>query len=207
MTMAAGIVGSQAAGLLACWADGTWAKALHPGWAAHSAIVALQWAEAGFTGPARVFEGAAGLMASHVQDPNAAMDYDRAVRALGFRWESRAISFKPYPAAHVMHGLIEAALDLSPKFEAAEVARVVCKVAPHWAPIVCEPATDKRRPANAAAARISLQHTIAEALVRRRLDGASYTTGDLADPVIQRLADKVDYVVDPSWTDRSVFPG
>lgn len=34
-----GISASQASGVLEAYADGTWSKTLHPGWAAHAAIV------------------------------------------------------------------------------------------------------------------------------------------------------------------------
>nr|WP_087574307.1 MULTISPECIES: MmgE/PrpD family protein [unclassified Sphingomonas]AJW29594.1 MmgE/PrpD family protein [Sphingomonas sp. JE1] len=207
MVSALGIAGSQAAGLLECWVDGSWAKVMHPGWAAHSAIVALRLARAGFTGPARIFEGNSGLFASHVQDPAISLDYARAVTGLGHVWESRDISFKPYPSAHVIHGLIEAALMLAPDMQADQIERVACSVAPHWVPIVCEPVEEKRRPANSALARISLPHTIAEALVTGRLDATSYSPAMLANPLVRSIADRVEHVVRGDWTDRAAFPG
>jgi 2-methylcitrate dehydratase PrpD len=207
MTSAAGIVGSQAAGLLACWFDGTSVKTLHPGWAAHSGIIALEFAHAGVTGPTQIFESKWGLLASHVQEANVRLDFGRARRELGETWESREISFKPYPAAHVMHGLIEAALDARQGLSIQEIERITCHVAPHWAPIVCEPSALKRRPPTTEAARISLPHTIAEVFVRGRLDAGSYGSADLGDPVIQRLADRVEYQIEPAWSDRASFPG
>lgn len=207
MTNAAGVVGSQAAGLLACWEDGTWTKTLHPGWAAHSGIVALELAEAGLTGPAQVLEGKWGLMASHIQDASVRLDFARARRDLGKTWESRDISLKPYPAAHALHGLIEAALRARRDLAAEDIQRITCRVAPHWVPIVCERAAHKRRPPTSAAARISLQHTIAEVFIRGRLDGGSYAATDLTDTAIRHLADRVDYEIEPGWTDRAVFPG
>lgn len=207
MTNAAGIVGSQAAGLLACWLDGTSVKTLHPGWAAHSGIVALEFAQAGVTGPAQIFESKWGLLASHIQRESIRLDFARAHGELGETWESREISFKPYPAAHVMHGLIEAALDARRGISIHDIERITCHVAPHWAPIVCEPTTLKRRPPTTEAARISLPHTIAEVFVRGRLDAGSYAPADLDDPLIQRLADRVEYQIEPGWTDRAMFPG
>jgi 2-methylcitrate dehydratase PrpD len=207
MTSAAGIVGSQAAGLLACWFDGTSVKTLHPGWAAHSGIVALEFAQAGVTGPAQIFESKWGLLASHIQDANVRLNFARAHRELGETWESREISFKPYPAAHVMHGLIEAALDARRGLPIQDIEAITCHIAPHWAPIVCEPTALKRRPPTTEAARISLPHTIAEVFVRGRLDADSYAPADLGDAAIQRLADRVNYQIEPKWTDRAVFPG
>jgi len=204
---ALGIAGSQAAGLLECWADGTWAKVVHPGWAAHSAIIACRLAAAGFTGPARILEGAAGLFASHIQQPSHELDLVRAQAELGQKWECRGIAFKPYPNAHVIHGLTEAALQIACTIDVDEVEEIVCAVAPHWIPIVCEPMAEKRRPPNTAQARISLPHCIAEALVTGRMDAGSFAQEQLLDPSINALADKIRYEPRRDWTDKSIFPG
>jgi 2-methylcitrate dehydratase PrpD len=183
------------------------AKVMHPGWAAHGAIVAVRLAAAGFTGPARVIEGKAGLLASHLQDIDD-LDFTRATQGLGEKWESLDISFKPFPNAHVIHGLIEAALSATHEITDLEkVEQVICSVAPHWIDIVCEPVAAKRRPANTAAARISMQHTIAEGMMTGRLDATSYTPERLSDRSINALADKVIYSIRDDWTDRSRFPG
>ena len=63
----------------------------------------------GMTGPAQVFEGRLGLFASHVQDAEAPRDFGRMTDELGTHWESRNSSFKPFPAAHVIHPYISAA--------------------------------------------------------------------------------------------------
>src|SRR5579863_8790450 len=112
LARAAGIAGSFASGLLECWVDGTQTKFLHPGWSAQSGITAALLARAGVTGPGQVFEGRWGLLASHVQDPNAHRDFGRIDAGLGVEWESRNSSFKPFPAVHVIHPYISAALRL-----------------------------------------------------------------------------------------------
>ena len=71
-------------------------------------------ARSGATGPGRVFEGRWGLFASHVQDQSAHRDFSRIHTGLGEHWESRNSSFKPFPAAHVLHPYIDAALRLRP---------------------------------------------------------------------------------------------
>src|SRR6202167_1210716 len=128
---AAGIAGSFASGLLECWVDGTQTKFLHPGWSAQSGITAALLARAGVTGPAKVFEGRFGLFASHVQDPNAHRDFSRIDAALGVHWESRNSSFKPFPAAHVIHPYISAVLRLRAKhgIMTHDVERIECPVA------------------------------------------------------------------------------
>ena len=206
---AQGIVGSFAAGLIQCWVDGTQSKFLHPGWAAQSGIAAAGLAHEGVTGPSEVYEGRFGLFASHLQDEAAARDYGRLVEGLGTRWDSRNASFKPYPAAHVIHPYIDAALRLRERLglTPAMIARVECPVPPYILGIVLEPLAEKRRPLTDSHGRVSMQYTLAEALVLGRLGRDSYSAASLRDPAILSLADRIDYVVDESLPGPEQFKG
>jgi 2-methylcitrate dehydratase PrpD len=166
MARAAGIAGSFASGLLECWVDGTQTKFLHPGWSAQSGISAAYLARAGTTGPAQVFEGRWGLFAAHVQDANAHRDFSRLNYRLGEHWESRNSSFKPFPAAHVIHPYISAALRLREKYAItpADVESIECPVTSFIVTIVCEPTAEKFAPASDSHGRVSLQYSVAEAL-------------------------------------------
>src|ERR1700722_1735297 len=130
MAQAAGICGSFASGLLQCWVDGTQTKFLHPGWAAQSGITAAVLAREGISGPAEVFEGRWGLFESHLQDAETAKNYSRITGNLGAHWESRNSSFKPFPAAHVLHPYISAVLRLGHQYniKPADVERIDCPV-------------------------------------------------------------------------------
>lgn len=206
---ALGIVGSFASGLVQCWVDGTQSKFLHPGWAAQSGIVAAKLAGEGATGPAEVFEGRWGLFASHLQTDEPICDLDRLSVDLGDRWDSRNASFKPFPAAHVIHPYISAILRLREKhsLKPEQVARVSCPVAPYIVGIVCEPLTEKRRPLTDSHGRVSLQFTLAEALVTGVLGRHSYAESSLRDPAILSIADRVDYVVDDTLPGPEQFKG
>ena len=131
MARAAGICGSMAAGLLECWVDGTQSKFLHSGFAAQNGIAAATLAHAGVTGPPTVLEGRYGLFASHLQHPETKKDLDQVARDLGVVWESRNASFKPYPAAHVLHPYVDALLRARARhaFSAADVSQIDCPVA------------------------------------------------------------------------------
>jgi 2-methylcitrate dehydratase PrpD len=209
MDRAAGIVGSFAAGLLQCWVDGTQSKFLHPGWAAQSGIASATLAKSGVTGPAAVFEGRFGLFASHLQSSEVQPDYGRLTRGLGEDWESRNASFKPFPVAHVIHPYIDALLRLRAEhgLSAALIKRIVCPVPPYMVGIVCEPVGEKRRPLSDSHGRVSLQYTMAEALVRGRIGKDAYAAASLHDPEILALADRVDYVVDESLPGPQQFKG
>lgn len=203
MAHAAGIAGSFASGVLQCWVDGAQSKFIHPGWAAHGGICADAMARAGATGPAGVFEGRFGLFASHLQSEQDVADLDSITRDLGGHWESRNASFKPYPTAHVIHPYLDAALRLQREagFDASDVVAIVCPVAPYQVGIVCAPEAEKRRPKTDSHGRVSLQYSLAEALVKRRLGRDGYAASSLIDPDILALADKVTFEPDES------FPG
>lgn len=209
LASAAGIAGSSAAGLLECWADGTQTKFLHSGSAAQSGIAAALLAAHGATGPARVFEGRFGLFASHLQDPAIPKDFDRLVGELGVRWESRNSSFKPYPAAHVLHPYLDALFRLQQEhgITAADVARIDCPVAAFIVGIVCEPVDEKVAPASDAHCRVSLQHTIAEALVFGSLGRHAYGDDRRTHPEVRDLAARVGFHVDPDYPGPGRFKG
>ena len=205
---AAGIVGSFAAGILQCWVDGTDSKYLHSGWAAQSGIVAAFLARAGTTGPRAVFEGRFGFMASHLPE-SSTRDFARITDALGATWESRRSSFKPFPAAHVIHPSIAALLRLRRQhaIDPASVREIACPVASYIVPIVCEPTAEKRRPKSDSHGRVSLQYTLAEAMAAGRLGKNAYQASALQNPEILRLADAVTYNVDPSFPGPERFKG
>ena len=209
MARGAGICGSVAAGLLECWVDGTQSKFLHSGFAAQSGISAATLAHAGVTGPPTVLEGRFGFFASHLPHPEARRDFSRVTGGLGVRWESRNASFKPYPAAHVLHPYVDALLRAREQHHIApgDVAHIECPVAEFNVSIVCEPIAEKLAPASDSHARISLQYTMAEALHQGRLGKTAYSARNLANPAILGLAQRVRYVVDPEYPGPGRFKG
>lgn len=209
MVAAAGITGSFAAGLIQCWVDGTQSKFLHPGWAAQSGITAAVLGQSGVTGPGEVFEGRFGLFASHLQAAEPAPAFGRLTDNLGSVWDSRNASFKPFPVAHVIHPYIDAALRLRARerLTPERIARVICPVAAYIVGIVCEPLAEKRRPLTDSHGRVSLQYTLAEAFVLGRISKDAYAPASLRDPTILALADRVEFVVDPTMPGSERFKG
>jgi 2-methylcitrate dehydratase PrpD len=209
MAQAAGICGSFASGLLQCWVDGTQTKFLHPGWAAQSGITAAVLAREGTTGPAEVFEGRFGLFASHLQDGAELRNYARINDGLGTRWESRNSSFKPFPAAHVLHPYISAILRLRSlhQIKPADVDRIECPVTEFIVGIVCEPTEEKFAPATDSHGRVSLQYSLAEALAHGSLGKNAYRPESLRNPDILDLARRVRYYVDAAYPGPGRFKG
>jgi 2-methylcitrate dehydratase PrpD len=206
---AAGICGSFAAGILECWVDGTDTKFLHAGWAAQSGVSAAYLARAGATGAIQVFEGRFGFFASHLQRPDPVPDFRRLVHGLGIDWESRNASFKPFPSAHVIHPYIDAVLRLRREHQIApeSIERVDCPVTAFIVGIVCEPVAEKVAPATRSHCRVSLQHTLAEALWGGSLGKDAHADEYRLHPEVQALAKRVHYHVDPTYPGPGRFKG
>ena len=206
---AAGICGSFAAGILECWVDGTDTKFLHAGWAAQSGVTAAYLARAGVTGAVQVFEGRFGFFASHLQAADHAPDYERLVDRLGDVWESRNASFKPFPSAHVIHPYIDAVLRLRREHQLrpVDIERVDCPVTAFIVGIVCEPVAEKVAPATRSHCRVSLQHTLAEALWSGSLGKDAHADAYRLHPDVQALARRVHYHIDPAYPGPGRFKG
>jgi 2-methylcitrate dehydratase PrpD len=209
LAWAIGTAGSCAAGLLECWVDGTQTKFLHSGFAAQAGITAALLADAGVSGPPRVFEGRFGLFASHLQDPGAPKNFGRIADGLGAHWESRNSSFKPFPTAHVLHPYVSAILRLRHQhgITPQDVVRIECPVAEFNVSIVCEPVAEKRAPATQAHCRVCLQYTMAEAFHAGALGKNAYSDAMRLNPDVLALAQKVEYVVDPTFPGPGRFKG
>ena len=202
LAMAQGIVLSMASGSLEFLEDGAWNKRAHPGWAAVAGITAAALAQGGFVGARRAYEGRFGLFASHLQDRFDPADLALATAGLGETWELMQVAVKPYPACHFTHACADATLALVREegLEPANVERVRALVPEGVVATVCEPAANKRRPANSYDAQFSIPFIVAASLARGRFTLAELDEATLSDPRILALADKVDYAVDPDTT-------
>ncbi|PZW48605.1 2-methylcitrate dehydratase PrpD [Humitalea rosea] len=191
---AIGAAGSLSAGLNASFEDGSSTKMMHVGFATTGAMRAVALAQAGISGPAPVFDGRFGWFRSHVQGRDD-LRFDALLTGLGEDWEVLNIASKVHPCAFTMMPHIEAALALRAThgLRPDDIAEVVCQIGKRSFATMCEPVADKRRPATTWHGRISLQHTVAEALVFGRMDKDAYAKASLRDPVVNALADKVVY--------------
>lgn len=195
---AAGIAGSQAAGLMEAFADGTWSKTLHPGWACHAGLAAAALAIAGFTGPASILEGRFGLYHSHVQDAGYPFDLDTVVGELGARWAMLDCSFKPYPCAHAIHPFVDAALVVRQQAGAKieQIVGIRASVGAKYQPLICEPMDAKLHPLTPTHARASLPYAVCVALSRGALGPADYAEDVIDDAGVRALASLFAYQTD-----------
>ncbi len=205
---AVGINGSQASGLIESYADGTWVKTLHAGWAAAGGITAALLAKSGFTGPATVLEGDSGLFNAFVPDAPGGLRFEELTKDLGDKWESRRCSLKPYPCAHVIHPFVDLALELHREgLGPGDVDRVELPISENYLPVVGEPRDAKLRPKSPTHARASLIYCVAAALHLGHLGVDAFGEERIADPDIIDLAGKMHPVADPDPPPRTQFRG
>lgn len=195
---AVGTAASLSAGSIASFEDGSSTKTLHVGFAAAAAIRSVALARQGISGPSAVFEGRFGWFRSYVQS-QPEFRFGQVTDGLGSRWEVLNIATKLYPVAYTLMPFILAALTLraAQPLDLDAIAEIRCEIMPRSFHTVCEPVSEKRRPATSWHGRISLQHTVAEALVLGRFDKNAFSPESLKDPRINALADKVVHIADP----------
>jgi 2-methylcitrate dehydratase PrpD len=190
-----GICGSQAAGIIEYLADGSWTKRLHPGWGAHSGVVAVLLARAGFTGPPSVLEGDHGLYAAFAGGHDPAR-LEALLDGLGGTWELQELTLKPYPCGSIAQPYMDCAMRLRERVRPSEIATIRCRTAAGPVPRLWEPLTAKHAPPNGYAAKFSLPYLLATILVRGRAGLAEFADEAVRDPDVLTVARRVAYEVD-----------
>ncbi|MCM0018681.1 MAG: MmgE/PrpD family protein [Tagaea sp.] len=180
-----GIAASQGSGVLEAYADGTWSKTLHPGWAAHAGIVAARLAQAGFTGPETAFDGRYGLFRA-LLPAGTEPDFAAASDGLGRNWIAPETSYKLYACAHSIHAFVEAAAGLRAAHGLTpdRIASVELAVPQGFVGQIAEPRAAKLAPRTSTHARASLFYAVAAtladgALTAAHYEGTAYTRADI----------------------------
>lgn len=205
---AMGLAGSQAAGINEYQINGSSSKILHTGWAAYSGIMAAYLARAGMTGPLTVFEGAAGVLATHGDRQKA--EPSDLVKDLGSVWETARVSIKPYPCCHFLHAFIDCALQLRRQgVDASAIEEIEAVVPEVEVPFICEPAALRARPVTAYIAKFSLPMTVSAAIIDGTVGHETFTDAYLARADVRELSSRVKYrVAAPGETTfPKYFPG
>ena len=191
---AQGIVLSMASGSFQFLENGAWNKRLHPGWAAQAGMTAAALAREGFVGAERPYDGRYGLFNSYMASEIEKADYSYATQALGEEWELERVAIKPYPACHLTHACIDAALELVRQgVDYRRIAKIDALVPENAFGVVCVPEATKFVPATSYDAQFSLQFLVATAFVKERMGLAELENDVLSDPDILALAAKVQY--------------
>ena len=201
-TMAQGITLSMASGSLEWLEDGSWTKRMHPGWAGVVGITAATLAKRGFVGPRGAYDGRFGLFASHLGKYFEQADLALATENLGRSWQINEVAVKPIPACHFTHAAADAAAVLRREHNltAKDIRRVRVLVPQEVVKTVCEPAANKRNPANSYDAQFSMPYIVATGLLKGCFTLAELEDDALNDRAVLELASRVDYEIDPAST-------
>lgn len=191
---ALGIAGSQAAASMEFLATGAWTKRMHPGWAAHSGLLAALLAQKGFLGPSTIIEGKSGFLRSYSPGP----DPSQVLDGLGNGYQIVRTSIKPHSCCRYKQAPIDGILRIMREnnLTAADVTRIVIGMLKVSFPIVVEPPDLKRRPKSVVDAQFSMPFGAAVAVLYGKALLDQYTQKYLELPEVIELMQKVRCVED-----------
>ncbi len=204
---AMGIAGSQCSGVFEYLSNGSTVKAIHPGWAAHSGLIACYLAQAGMTGPETILEGRFGLFNTYARTGSAAERLRELFRGLGTVWHLPEVALKAFPCCHYIHSFLECLQNLTRDgLSAAEVESIHCYVPVEEVPIICEPWERKLRPKSGYEAKFSLPYCLAAFLSDQEVDVSTFDRHSLKDDVLE-MAKRVSYTPLAGTEFPRLFPG
>jgi 2-methylcitrate dehydratase PrpD len=190
---ALGYAGSNAGGTWAYIPEGAMSKRVHPGFAAHTGIIAAYLASNGVTGPASIFEAPwGGYYPTYV--PGVATP-EAATRDLGSDFRIRLVGFKPYAACRGIHSSVDVALGMRNKHNvrAADVKQVTVRGSPtHLKQL------GKQDVQTMLDAQMSLPYSIAASLTTGGAMVDQYTPDALKRADVRDLARRVHLKLEPS---------
>jgi 2-methylcitrate dehydratase PrpD len=195
MLNALGIVGSKAAGSMEFLTNGAWTKRLHPGWAAHSGIIAALLARRGFTGPATIVEGKFGFLHAYSDSS----DLGKFLSGLGDSFEIMKVSVKPHACCRYKQGAIDGILKIMSenKLRAQEVDKVILGILKAGFPIIVEPSKLKYNPQTIVDAQFSMPFGAAIAVLYGKASLDQYTLRNLQSKEVKEIMGRVSCVSDP----------
>ena len=162
---ALGNAGTQSSGFWQFLETGAMSKHLHAGRAAESGLLAAQLASDGFTGPAKIIEGAKGMFAGMCSNP----DPDALKLGPDDPWQLQQTSIKLWPSCRHTHPVIDAALEIADQVEMNSVQTI--SIETYQAALdVC----DRPQPQSLYEAKFSLQHCVVAALEDGKINFDSF---------------------------------
>ena len=196
MAWALGIAGSQAAGSLEFLKDGTWTKRMHPGWAAHSGLIAGLLSRDGFVAPTTILEGRDGFLHGYSDDA----DGSKALEGLGDTFYITKTSIKPHACCRYNQGPIDCVLQIvrDNGLKAQDVDKVTVGILNAGFNVVAAPEEQKRNPKNIVDAQFSMPFGAAISILYGRAFLDEYSDDIIANPEVHELMNRVSCVTDPA---------
>jgi 2-methylcitrate dehydratase PrpD len=188
---ALGLAGSFASGIREYLAEGAEVKRIHPGKAARDGLICAELARRGVTGPTKILEGRFGFF-NLVADGRP--DWGKLFGGLGREFRISDAYFKPYPCCRHFHALVDAVRILQARRPFGPDAVRRLELGLYEVGVMGH---DHKRAANLLDAQMSAPVVAALAIARGDLTARSFAPDMLADPAVNRLADRTDVRVDP----------
>jgi 2-methylcitrate dehydratase PrpD len=196
MQWALGYAGSNAGGTWAYIPDGAMSKRVHPGFAAHTGVVAAYLASNDVTGPTQIFEAPwGGYYPTYVAGKAAP---EKTVEGLGSDFRIRLVGFKPYAACRGIHSSVDVmiALRRQHQLRAADVKQIIVRGSPtHLKQLA------KQEVETLLDAQFSLPYSIAATLVSGGAMLDQYTVDAIQRPEVRALAKRVHLKLEPGVAD------
>jgi 2-methylcitrate dehydratase PrpD len=184
------IAGSQSAGLRENF--GTMTKPFHAGRSSESGVAAAQFAASGWTATDRILEAPRGFFSA----AGGGYDANAIAGRLGKPWTfaEPGVSIKPHPSGSLTHPGMTEMLRLlrENRIQATDVVRVRVGTN-HNMPN----ALIHHRPTNELQAKFSMEFCMAILLLEGRAGLNEFTDEVVLRPNVQKMIEKVDFVVDP----------
>jgi len=183
-------------------ADGAWTKRLHPGWAAHSGIVAALLAKKGFKGPSSILEGKDGFL--HAYSPSS--DPSEVLEGLAESYQILRTSIKPHACCRYKQAPIDGILRIMEqnRLKADEVEKVTLGILKTGFPIIVTPEELKYNPRSVVDAQFSMPFGAAVAILYGKASLDEYTLDKVNSPRVKEMMDKVSCVENPELDE--VYP-
>ncbi len=188
-----GLNGSQAAGSLQFLESGAWNKRLHPGLAAHNAILSLRLAAKGVLGARRALEGTYGLLCAYSPSPLP----EKITEGLGEDFEILNTALKPYPSCRFTHAALDCIIDIvkGEKVGAGELESITIGLPRKGIDWVGHPPERKRRPENVVDGQFSMHFVGAVAASKGAFGWEDYRM--LREHSLLSLMDRIEVAEDP----------
>jgi len=170
------------------------AKAVYGAFPNHGGVLSALLARTGLHAEIDALDGEAGFFGLAT---GGRFDAAALVDGLGERFLFLGTQFKPWPTSGHVAPFIEASIELATRYdlEVADLEAVELVGNPRFRDWF-EPADERRRPSNAAAAANSTMFAAAKALAHRDVVLADFTSAGLRDDVVLTLTDRITYRLD-----------
>lgn len=195
MTNAIGIAGSQAAGSMEFLSAGAFTKRLHPGWAAHSGILAALLARENFTGPETIIEGKFGFLHAY----SSRSSPDKILKDWGRPYEIMKTSIKPHACCRYKQGPIDGILKIMREqgLRAADIEKVTVGILKTGFPIIAQPEELKYNPRSVVDAQFSMPFGAAAAILYGKATLDEYSPANINSSRVKQMMAKIICVENP----------